>query len=150
MSIGSAVHLPVHLPVNLRRMVPVQLALILRAVLLSAVELVPVAPIVALRTAAALLLTRPLIETLHARGLPAALRAPRAFGRAVALRRACARAPSAAAWRAARRALEELEGRGAWRDALHSPYYDAPLVTRAAATLRRLRSEAEARRPLTR
>ena len=47
------------------------------------------APILALRTATTFLLGRAFIETLHARGLPAALRAPRAFGRAVALRRAC-------------------------------------------------------------
>ena len=43
----------------------------------------------AVRTAATFLLGRAFIETLHAWGLPAALRAPRAFGRAVALRRAC-------------------------------------------------------------
>ena len=114
---------------------PLQLALILRAVLFSTVELVPVAPILALRTATTFLLGRAFIETLHARGLPAALRAPRAFGRAVALRRACSNAASAVAWRAARRQLEELEGRKAWREALHSPYYDVPLVTRATACL---------------
>lgn len=68
---------------------PLKLALILRAVLFSTVELVPVAPILAVRTAATFLLGRAFIETLHAWGLPAALRAPRAFGRAVALRRAC-------------------------------------------------------------
>ena len=50
------------------------------------------------------------------------------------------------AWRAARQQLEKLEGRGAWREALHSPYYDVPLVTRATATLRRLIAEAEASR----
>ena len=69
------------------------------------------APILALRTATALLLGRAFIETLHAVGLPSALRAPRAFARAVALRCACAAAATATEWRAARRQLEELEGR---------------------------------------
>ena len=44
------------------------------------------------------------------------------------------------------RQLEELEGRGAWREARYSPYYDAPLVTRAIGTLRRQIAEAEASR----
>ena len=123
---------------------PIRLALILRAVLMSLVELVPVAPLLALRTAAGLLLGRPFLDTLHAQGLPAVLRAPATFVRAVSLRRACSRARSSDEWRTHRTTLELLEGRGEWREAEHSPYYDVPLVRRACATLRRVRAEAEA------
>ena len=123
---------------------PIRLALILRAVLVSLVELVPVAPLLALRTAAGLLLGRPFLDTLHAQGGPAVLRAPATFLRAVSLRRACARARGGEEWQSHQTTLELLEGRGEWREAEHSPFYDVQLVKRASATLRRVRAAAEA------
>lgn len=122
---------------------PLRMALILRGVLVSIVELIPVGPILFLRTAGRLLFGRPLVETLHALGLVGLLHRPRTFFAAARLRAECARACSYTEWLSAKAALDDLEGREAWRVA-KSPHFDWRLVERARETLARVRAEADA------
>lgn len=124
---------------------PLKLALMLRAVLTSALELVPLAPVLAARLAANILLGRPLLDALNATSVVGALWRPRRFARNVALRRRCDRAASFDDYLAARRELDQLEGGDAWWAAASSPHFDERLVSSATAALLHARDAARAR-----
>ena len=123
---------------------PLALALLLRAVTISTIELIPVAPIIGLRAWANLLCGRAALDSLHANGVAGLLLRPLAFFRSASLRRACARALTYEAWQGARRDLDEHEGGAAWQRCHVSPFYDVRLVTTALETLRRVEAAAVA------
>ena len=123
---------------------PLALALLLRAVTISTIELIPVAPIIGLRAWANLLCGRAALDSLHANGVAGLLLRPLAFLKSASLRRACARALTYEAWQGARRDLDEHEGGAAWQRRQTSPFYDVRLVTTALETLRRVEAAAVA------
>lgn len=123
---------------------PLKLAIVLRAVLISALELVPLAPVLAARLAANLVFGRPFLDALNATGVAGAVWRPRSFARNVALRRRCDRAGCFAEYLAARQELDHLEGGLRWWAAASSPHFDVRLVSSATAALLRARGAAHA------
>lgn len=105
-------------------------------------ELVPVGPIVALRTVFRLVFGRAMLDTVHVYGFVGLCLRLRRFSRSVRLRAACARAQSFEEWLTARKELDCFEGREKWHRS-PSPHFDYRLVERALETLRRVRSEAD-------
>lgn len=122
---------------------PLRMALLLLGVLVSIVELIPVGPIVAVRTVFLLVFGRAFLDTVHYYGFVGLCLRPRRFRASVALRAECARAHTRREWLAAAARLDEFEGREAWRHA-PSPHYDHALVCRALETLQRVRADADA------
>lgn len=122
---------------------PLRMALLLQGVLVSMCELIPVGPIIVLRTVFRLVFGRSVLDSVHVYGFVGLCLRPRRFARSARLRGACAHAQTFEAWLSARRELEGFEGRDAWREA-PSPHFDHALIARALETLQRARAEADA------
>lgn len=123
---------------------PLRMAIILFSVLLSIVELVPVAPALALRLVGELIIGRPILDSFHHLGLVGALSRPGRFVQSCRMRKACAQAESYEAWLSRTRGLHQWEGREPWRSA-KSAHFDMRLVARALETLNRVRTQADER-----
>ena len=124
---------------------PLRMVLIQSAFLTSVVELLPVAPILAVRALGLLLLGRPALDALHHMGFLALLR-PFTFRRAAHLRSACTSARTHAEWKLNRLHVDEINGGPRVRSAPRSPFYDFALVETALLSLGRVEEEALASR----
>jgi TAG lipase/steryl ester hydrolase/phospholipase A2/LPA acyltransferase len=123
---------------------PLRMALLGRGVLTSLVELIPVGPIIAVRTVTRLVFGRAVLDSVHVYGVLGLCFRPHRFLTSVRLRAASERARDYDEWLGAHERLDAFEGRKAWRTEL-SPHFDHALVARALETLARVRAEATAR-----